>query len=250
MTDRSDVKPSRRDTLKRIAGGVVAAAAPMSASTLARGQTMTIKPSADDILVIVDVQYDFLPGGSLAVPDGGAVIAPINALARRFQHVVLTQDWHPAGHASFASSHPGKKPFETTQLSYGTQVLWPDHCIQGTRGAEIARELDVPMAQMIVRKGYRPSIDSYSGFMEADRRTPTGLTGYLKERGFRRVFCAGLATDFCVAWTALDARKVGFETYVIEDASRGIDTNGSLAKAWSDMEAAAVQRITTAAIVA
>ena len=250
MDDTPDLRPSRRDTLIHMAAGAAAAAAPMSVATLARGQTMTIKPNADDVLVIVDVQYDFLPGGSLAVPDGGAVIAPINALARRFQHVVLTQDWHPAGHASFASSHPGKKPFETTQLSYGTQVLWPDHCIQGTRGAEIAKELDVPMAQMIVRKGYRPAIDSYSGFMEADRTTPTGLTGYLRERGFKRVFCAGLATDFCVAWTALDARKASFETFVIEDASRGIDTGGSLAKAWADMNAAGVQRTTTAGIAA
>ncbi|HEY8565310.1 MAG TPA: bifunctional nicotinamidase/pyrazinamidase [Beijerinckiaceae bacterium] len=209
---------------------------------------MTIKPAPDDVLVVIDVQYDFLPGGSLAVPDGNAVIGPINALARRFANVVLTQDWHPAGHASFASSHPGKKPFETTQLAYGTQVLWPDHCIQGTRGAEIARELDLPMAQMIVRKGYRPGIDSYSGFLEADRRTTTGLAGYLKERGFRRVFCAGLATDFCVAWTALDARAAGFETRVIEDACRAINTNGSLAKALADLDTAGVGRIAASTI--
>jgi nicotinamidase/pyrazinamidase len=209
---------------------------------------MSIKPGREDILLVVDVQYDFLPGGSLAVPDGDAVIAPINALAQRFDHVALTQDWHPAGHASFASSHPGKKPFETTQLHYGAQVLWPDHCVQGTRGAEIARELDIPKAQMIVRKGHHTRVDSYSGFVEADRRTPTGLAGYLKERGFKRVFVVGLATDFCVAWTALDAVEAGFDTYVIEDACRGIDTAGSLARALNDMDEAEVKRIASTSI--
>ena len=165
---------------------------------------MRIEPRPDDVLIVVDVQYDFLPGGALAVPDGDAVIAPINALAGRFAHVVLTQDWHPPGHASFASSHEGKAPFETVELHYGTQVLWPDHCIQGTRGAEIAAELRIDHAKLIIRKGTHPAVDSYSGFLEADRSTPTGLAGYLKERSHARVFCAGLATDFCVAWTALD----------------------------------------------
>lgn len=201
----------------------------------------TIRPSDADILIVVDVQGDFLPGGALAVPDGNAVIGPINRLAKAFRHVVLTQDWHPPGHASFASSHPGKQPFEVIGLAYGPQVLWPDHCIQGTPGAEISRDLDIPHAQMIIRKGYNAGIDSYSGFMEADRTTATGLAGYLRERGFRRAFCAGLALDFCVAWTALDAAAAGFETYLIEDASRAIDTNGSLGKARQDLKAAGVR---------
>ena len=198
-----------------------------------------------DVLIVVDVQYDFLPGGALAVPDGDAVIEPINTMAKAFRHVVLTQDWHPQGHASFASSHSGKQPFEMTELAYGSQVLWPDHCIQGTAGAEISRDLDIPHAQLVIRKGYNTGIDSYSGFREADRKTSTRLEGYLKERGFRRVFCAGLATDFCVAWTALDASAAGFETYLIEDGSRAIDTNGSLAKAKNDLSAAGVHTISS-----
>ena len=178
---------------------------------------MPITPSPADVLIVVDVQYDFLPGGALAVPDGFAVIAPINALARRFRHVVLTQDWHPPGHASFASSHPGKAPFETAQLPYGEQILWPDHCVQGTPGAAIHESIDIPHAALVIRKGHNRAIDSYSGFVEADRKTPTGLAGYLKERGVDRVFCAGLATDFCVGWTAIDAGRAGFEAYVIEE---------------------------------
>lgn len=208
-----------------------------------------IRPGETDILVVVDVQYDFLPGGALAVPDGDAVIEPINRLAKAFRHVVMTQDWHPEGHASFASSHPAKQPFEMTELHYGPQVLWPDHCVQGTPGAEISRDLHIPHAQLVIRKGYNAGIDSYSGFMEADRKTSTGLTGYLKERGFKRVFCAGLATDFCVAWTALDAAEAGFETYLIEDASRAIDTNGSLEKAQRDLKAAGVQTIQSDQVV-
>ena len=207
-----------------------------------------LRPQADDVLIIVDVQADFLPGGALAVPDGHAVIPVLNRLGVRFAHVVLTQDWHPPGHASFASSHPGRRPFETTELSYGTQVLWPDHCIQGTEGARIAAGLDVNQAELIIRKGFDPAIDSYSGFLEADRRTATGLAGYLRERSFRRVFVAGLATDFCVAWTALDARAAGFETFVIEDASRAIDSQGSLALARADMDKAGVRRIASAAL--
>jgi nicotinamidase/pyrazinamidase len=201
-----------------------------------------------DVLIVVDVQYDFLPGGSLAVPDGDAVIQSINRLGQLFPHIVLTQDWHPSGHASFASSHPERKPFEMIDLPYGKQVLWPDHCVQGTRGAEIARELDV-RAELIIRKGYHPRIDSYSGFMEADRATRTGLAGYLVERGFRRVYCVGLATDFCVAWTARDARQLGFETFVIEDATRGIDQDGSMAKALADMRAAGVGVLTMADVI-
>jgi len=205
--------------------------------------------SAYSVLVVVDVQNDFCPGGALAVPGGDEVVPVINALARRFDNVVLTQDWHPAGHISFATSHAGKAPFELIELPYGPQVLWPDHCVQGTAGAAFRADLDVPHAQMIVRKGYRRSVDSYSGFLEADRTTPTGLGGYLKERGLARVFIVGLATDFCVAWTALDARRMGLEAVVVEDACRGIDAptvpGGTLAKAWADMSAAGVGRSTS-----
>lgn len=209
----------------------------------------TITPGENDILIVTDVQNDFLPGGALAVPDGEAVIEPINRLAKAFRHVLLTQDWHPPGHTSFASSHPGKKPFEMIDLHYGRQVLWPDHCIQGSSGAEISRDLDIPHAQLVIRKGYDPTIDSYSGFIEADRKTSTGLAGYLRERGFKRVFCTGLALDFCVHWTALDAKAAGFDTYVIEDASRAIDTNGSLAQARADLDAAGVKIIHSSQIV-
>jgi nicotinamidase/pyrazinamidase len=205
----------------------------------------TIEPGDSDVLIVVDVQVDFLPGGALAVPEGDSVIEPINRLAKTFRHVVLTQDWHPEGHASFASSHRARRPFDTTDLHYGPQVLWPDHCVQGTPGAEISSDLNIPHAQLVIRKGYNAGIDSYSGFKEADRRTSTGLAGYLKERGFRRVFCAGLALDFCVAWTALDAADAGFETYLIEDASRAIDTNGSLEKARQELEAAGVRTVTS-----
>ena len=209
---------------------------------------MPITPQSTDALVLVDLQYDFLPGGSLAVADGDAVIPLANRLSRRFQNVVMTQDWHPAGHISFASSHPGKSPFELIDLPYGPQVLWPDHCVQGTRGAALSDALDVPHAQLIIRKGYNAAVDSYSGFQEADRTTRTGLAGYLKERGITRLFVCGLATDFCVAWTALDASAARFETLVIEDASRAIDSQGSLAKAWADMAAAGVRRISSAEI--
>ncbi len=202
---------------------------------------------SDTVLIVVDVQNDFCPGGALAVPNGDDVVPIINALTRRFQNVVLTQDWHPAGHASFASSHAGTAPFETTMLSYGEQVLWPDHCIKGTRGAELHAKLSIPQAQLVVRKGFRADVDSYSAFLEADRTTPTGLGGYLKERGITRVFVAGLATDFCVAWTALDARRFGLEATVVEDACRAIDTGGSLTRAWRELEAAGVTRLTAAA---
>ena len=195
-------------------------------------------------LVVVDVQNDFMPGGALAVPRGDEVLTVINRLAARFDNVVLTQDWHPRRHVSFASSHPGKKPFETIELAYGPQVLWPDHCVQGTSGAAFHPVLDVTKAQLVIRKGYHREIDSYSGFLEADRKTTTGLAGYLKERGLRNLYVCGLATDFCVAWTALDARAAGFDTTVIEDASRAIDLDGSLARAWSDMASAGVKRRT------
>jgi nicotinamidase/pyrazinamidase len=202
-----------------------------------------IKPGEKDVLLVIDVQNCFVPGGSLAVPKGDDVVPMINRLARSFPHVVLSQDWHTADHVSFASQHPGKKPFESIDLPYGRQVLWPDHCVQGSEGAALVKELDVPKAELIIRKGYHRDVDSYSAFLEADGKTPTGLSGYLKTRGIKRCFVAGLATDFCVAWTAMDARKLGFEAYVIEDACRGIDTQGSLAKAWADMKKAGVKRI-------
>jgi nicotinamidase/pyrazinamidase len=193
-----------------------------------------------DAFIVVDLQYDFLPGGSLAVPDGDQVIAPINALAKCFRrsggHVLLTQDWHPPGHRSFASNHEGREPFEQIEMPYGMQILWPDHCIMGTRGAEITRNLEAANAELVIRKGFNAEVDSYSAFREADRRKPTGLAGYLRERGFERVFCAGLATDFCVAWTAQDAKAAGFETFVVLDACRAIDTEGSLSRAMEVME--------------
>jgi nicotinamidase/pyrazinamidase len=198
------------------------------------------------VLIVVDVQNCFLPGGSLAVKDGDQVIPVINAMAKHFANVVMTQDWHTPGHISFASAHPGKKPFEVIKLGYGDQILWPDHCVQGTSGAEISKEIAIPHAELVIRKGYHKDMDSYSGFFEADHKTPTGLGGYLTQRGIKRVFVAGLATDFCVAWTAVDARNVGFETYVVEDACRGIDTQGSLEKAWADMLQAGVKRIKSA----
>ena len=200
--------------------------------------------SVEDALVVVDIQYDFLPGGNLAVAGGNEIIEPINALARRFQNVVQTQDWHPSDHISFASNHPGLEPFQTIELPYGTQVLWPDHCVIGTKGAQFSIALDIPQVQTIVRKGYRETIDSYSAFRENDHKTGTGLAGYLRERGIRRLFFCGLATDFCVAWSAEDGMDLGFESIVIEDATRAIDTNGSLAAAWSRMTAAGVQRTT------
>jgi nicotinamidase/pyrazinamidase len=204
---------------------------------------MAIALKYHDVLVAVDVQYDFLPGGSLAVAGGDEIIPMINAIGSKFQHVVMTQDWHPANHISFASSYVDAKPFEVITVPYGPQVLWPDHCVWDTHGAQFHADLHLPQAQLIIRKGYRETVDSYSGFQEADRQTKTGLEGYLKERGLKRLFIAGLATDFCVHWTAIDARAAGFEVFVIEDACRGIDTGGSLEKAWADMDAAGVHRI-------
>jgi nicotinamidase/pyrazinamidase len=181
-----------------------------------------------DVLLVVDVQNDFCPGGNLAVPHGDEVVPLINQLAARFAHVVLTQDWHPPGHLSFASSHPGKQPFETIEVAYGEQVLWPDHCVQGTPGAAFRQDLDVPHAELVLRKGYHRAIDSYSAFYENDKKTHTGLAGYLRERGLTRVFVAGLAFDFCVRFSCEDARREGFETLVVEDACRGIDLAGSV----------------------
>lgn len=194
-------------------------------------------------LVIIDMQYDFMPGGALAVPDGDGILPTVNALAAEFTHVVLTQDWHPQGHASFASEHPGKQPFERILLPYGDQTLWPDHCIQGSEGAALHRNLQVPHAQLVIRKGYNPQIDSYSAFLEADRTTPTGLTGYLHERGIETLYLCGLALDFCVAWSALDARARGFSTYVVEDACRAINLEGSAEAVRHDMRNAGVQLV-------
>ena len=224
----------RRTVLAGLGAGAIAAR--VSAA-------MPIKPDSQAALLVIDVQNCFLPGGSLAVKDGDQVIPIINKIAKSFFNVVMTQDWHTEGHVSFASSHSGKKPFEAIDLSYGKQVLWPDHCVQGTDGASLSKDLAVPQAALVIRKGFHKDVDSYSAFTEADGKTTTGLAAYLKARSIKRVFVAGLATDFCVAWSALDARKAGFETYVIEDACRGIDTQGSLAKAWADMAKAGVKRI-------
>ena len=179
-------------------------------------------------LLVVDIQNDFCPGGRLAVPGGDEIVPIINDLASFFDHVLLTQDWHPEGHLSFASSHPGKQPFDTLQVAYGEQILWPDHCIQGSKGAEFHPDLHIDKAELIIRKGFRQEIDSYSAFFENDHRTPTGLTGYLRERRIDVLYIAGLATDFCVHWSAVDGRNQGFEVYVVMDASRGIDTGGSM----------------------
>lgn len=199
--------------------------------------------SFSDVLLVIDVQNDFCPGGALAVPDGDAVIGPILRAAQQFEHVVLTQDWHPAGHTSFASSHAGKKPYEQIELSYGMQTLWPDHCVQGSKGAEFHPALHLPQAELILRKGFRPQIDSYSAFFENDRATSTGLAGYLGERGLTRVFLAGLAYDFCVGYSALDARRLGFDAIVIRDACRAIDLNGSVASMEDEFVKAGVRLI-------
>jgi nicotinamidase/pyrazinamidase len=197
----------------------------------------------NDVLLIVDVQNDFCPGGRLAVPHGEEVIVPINRLATRFSHVVLTQDWHPADHISFASTHPGRQAFESIELPYGSQTLWPDHCVQGTPGAAFHPSLTAPAAELILRKGFRREIDSYSAFFENDKTTATGLAGYLRERGLRRLFLAGFATDFCVAWSALDARRLGFDVFVLMTACRAIDTGGSLAAALEGMRKAGVMLV-------
>ena len=202
-----------------------------------------VTPGSKAALIVVDVQNCFVDGGTLPVKGGAEVVPVINKLAGAFANVVVTQDWHTQGHASFATTHAGQKPFSSIKLPYGNQVLWPDHCVQGTDDAALHKDLQLPTAQVIIRKGYNKGVDSYSAFEEADRKTPTGLAGYLKARGIKTVFVTGLATDFCVAWTALDARKAGFEAYVVEDATRAIDLNGSLAAAWKQMTAKGVRRI-------
>ena len=202
---------------------------------------MTGDPTERDVLIVTDPQRDFCPGGALAVPEGDQIMPVINRLAGRFKHVVITQDWHPPGHMSFASAHSGKQPFETIEVDYGPQTLWPDHCVQNTSGAAFHPALDVPHAELVIRKGYHAGIDSYSAFRENDRKTPTGLAGYLRERGFTRVSLCGLATDYCVFFSAIDAREAGFETTLVLEASRGIDLDGSLARALSSMRAAGIE---------
>ncbi|HUL65580.1 MAG TPA: bifunctional nicotinamidase/pyrazinamidase [Burkholderiaceae bacterium] len=231
--------PSRRFMLRTFAGiGLMGAGGLVSFARAA-----AIKPGADSVLIVVDVQNCFIPGGTLPVTKGDEIVPIINAMAKKFENVVITQDWHTPGHTSFASAHEGKKPFETIKLSYGTQVLWPDHCVQGTNDAALQKDLDIPNAQLVIRKGYHKDVDSYSAFKEADRKTDTGLAGYLKGRGIKTVYVCGLATDFCVAWTAMDARTAGFNAFVVEDACRGIDLKGSVAAAWKSMTAKGVKRI-------
>lgn len=240
MTDLS----SRRRFLGAAAAlGAGCAAAPLWAAA-------PIQPGAKAALIVVDVQNCFVEGGTLPVKGGADVVPVINALAPKFQNIVVTQDWHTPGHASFASAHAGQKSFSSIKLNYGDQVLWPDHCVQGTDDAALHKDLQLPTAQLVIRKGFNKGVDSYSAFQEADRKTVTGLAGYLKARGIDTVFVTGLATDFCVAWTALDARKAGFKAYVIEDATRAIDLNGSLAAAWKQMKAQGVRRIQSADIAA
>lgn len=211
--------------------------------------TDAITLSREDILVVVDIQNDFCPGGSLAVPRGDEVVPLVNRLGEHFDHVVLTQDWHPRDHRSFASAHPGKKPYDTVQLSYGPQILWPDHCVQGTPGGEFRSDLLIPKAELVLRKGYHREIDSYSAFFENDRKTNTGLTGYLRGRGFTRIFLAGLAFDFCVRYSAEDARKVGFDVVVIEDACRGIGVDGSIEETRRQLDLVGASRVLSDALV-
>ena len=228
---------SRRFFLQAAAAAGLAGSLGLSPRAFAADK---IKPTARSVLIVTDVQNCFVDGGTLPVKGGAEIVPVINNLAAAFENVVVTQDWHPPEHTSFASAHSGKKPFDTTQLPYGTQVLWPDHCVQGTDDAALVNGLKLPNAELIIRKGFHKDVDSYSAFEEADRKTSTGLAAYLKARGIDTVFICGLATDFCVAWTAMDARKAGFTAYVVEDAARGIDLNGSLAEAWKQMTAAGV----------
>ncbi|HEY1647389.1 MAG TPA: bifunctional nicotinamidase/pyrazinamidase [Terracidiphilus sp.] len=204
---------------------------------------------AQDVLIVVDVQNDFCPGGALAVPEGDQVIEPIHRMRPLFEHIILTQDWHPVDHVSFAVAHPGKQPFESIGLAYGEQTLWPPHCVQGSRGAESHPALHLPQAELILRKGFRRQIDSYSAFFENDRTTATGLAGYLRERGLLRVFLAGLAFDFCVGYSALDARRLGFEALVVRDACRAIDLEGSVARIEAEFAESGVRVMQSAELV-
>lgn len=200
-------------------------------------------------LLIVDVQNDFCPGGALAVPNGDEIVPTINQLIPHFDHVIQTQDWHPKGHHSFASTHKGKNPYDTVELDYGTQVLWPDHCVQGTKGSQFHPDLHTDKTQVIIRKGFRKSIDSYSTFFENDQETATGLTGYLKQRGITDLYTVGLATDFCVKWSILDGIDEGFNMHIVEDAVKGIDLNGSLEKAWQEMKEKGVSITTSSKLL-
>jgi len=202
-----------------------------------------VRIGGEDVLIVVDVQNDFCPGGALEVYGGDAVIGPIHRIAERFEHIVLTQDWHPANHTSFAVMHAGKIPYDTIELTYGAQTLWPVHCVQGSRGAEFHESLQLTRAELIVRKGFDAQIDSYSAFFENDRRTPTGLAGYLRERGLKQCFLAGLAYDYCVGYSALDARRLGFEAVVVRDACRAIDLNRSVEAMEAEFRAAGVTLI-------
>ncbi len=214
------------------------------------GASMTghVTLGEQDLLLVVDIQNDFCPEGRLAVPRGDEVVPVINRLATRFRHVVLTQDWHPPGHLSFASTHPGRRPYETIEVSYGPQILWPDHCVQATSGAELRKDLQVAHAQLVLRKGYHRDIDSYSAFYENDRKTQTGLASYLRERGFTRVFVAGLAFDFCVRYSCEDAKHEGFDVVVVEDACRGIDVDGSMLATRAHFNAIGVRCVGAGAI--
>ena len=225
--------------------GVLAAAAATPLALRPARAADAMKVGATDGLLVIDVQNCFIPGGSLPVPDGDKVVPLVNELAGKFSCVVMTQDWHTPGHISFASTH-GKEPFSVIDLPYGKQVMWPDHCVQGTDDAKLHADLDLTKANLILRKGFNPKVDGYSAFYDNDQKTTTGLTGYFKARGIKRVFVCGLATDFCVMWSSVDARKDGFEVVVIEDASRGIDVRGSMAAAWKDMEKAGVKRVQSA----
>lgn len=235
---------NRRTFLTAAAGLAAAAVWPIARSLAA--DKLGVKDS--DVFLVIDVQNCFMPNGSLPVPNGDQVVPLINKIAKGFKNVVMTQDWHPSGHISFASTHK-KKPFEVMEMVYGTQVMWPDHCVQGTDDGALHKDLSIPHAQLIIRKGYNANVDGYSAFLDLDGKTPTGLEGYLKARGIKRVFLAGLATDFCVMWSATDARKLGFEAAVIEDACRHIDVNGSLAAAWKKMADAGVERIQSSNLV-
>jgi nicotinamidase/pyrazinamidase len=208
---------------------------------------MRLHPS--DALLVIDVQNDFMPGGALAITDGNAVVPLINTIAKRFDHVILTQDWHPPEHISFASAHAGKKPFEAIEAPYGHQTLWPDHVLQHTEGAAFHPDLQIPHAELILRKGFRRHIDSYSAFLENDHTTPTGLAGYLRERGLQRLFLCGLAYDFCVRFSAIDGKALGFETIVIEDATRAVNLSNSVAETNDALSSTSIQRIQTSTLL-
>lgn len=214
-------------------------------ASLPRIESVYLIDQSTDALLLIDLQPDFMPGGALAVTGGDEILPPINALAQRFDHVVLTQDWHPAGHISFASTHPGRQPYTQIEAPYGPQTLWPDHCLQHSPGAALHNALDLPHAELILRKGFRTGIDSYSAFLENDHHTPTGLAGYLRERGLKRLFLAGLAYDFCVRFSALDGHALGFETLVLRDATRAVDLNGSAAATHAALASAGVPTLST-----